>query len=106
MLDGMDLMISTKVIQDREPGKASRARKPAETKPGQIKWRKLAAKKRGNPEKCDICVGAMVRGGQWSAPDPAVYGRAVDGVEELLCWRHTSEQRNIDGLPELKRVGR
>ena len=88
----------------RRGGEGERVAKTREPVSG-LKWTRIAMPKSlsRKPEKCDVCLREMMSGGRWKAPGVAVYRRSKGKDTLLLCWEHTVEQRQADGLKAPKR---
>jgi len=78
-----------------------KAGEPSE-KPG-IKWQRYRVQ---NPVHCDVCLEEAhkrrMSGNSHPAPNVASYRRSAAGVTTYLCWPHTVEQRERDGLAPIQ----
>jgi hypothetical protein len=65
-----------------------------------IKWDSYRSK---NAPKCHHCVLALVTlKGEAPVARSARFRRRTATSDELLCYEHARQQRQIDGLPDLR----
>lgn len=94
----------TEVLEGFDVEPPRRSSKTPANKQG-IAW---ARYKTTNTTHCDTCLAeaheAWKNQKRTSAPDYATHRRTEGGVTVYLCWPHTVEQRERDGLAALKRT--
>lgn len=91
MLDGFD-----------EPPPRRSSKQPATRK--DVVWSRY---KTTNTTHCDVCLAkvhdAWKKQERTSAPNYATYRRTAPDSTLYLCWEHTVDQRERDGLAAIKR---
>jgi hypothetical protein len=100
--EALDLDLPEPVVKASARDADDASHKKAEGEP-KITWTSYRVK--GKPNRCDVCIKAMVDGGPWKAPNVAVEKRKVPGQEpEFYCYEHALVQRGQDGIAKRKKA--